>query len=117
MKRREVNIAAGAGYTDILATCVSRYVVITEIGIAGVFVGLDYKTNDGADAFATVQHCAAADSFELGDKVAIQGGYGNPVGWPAQTIRGEAVAATTLAKVRTAAGGGVATVVQVLEWD
>jgi hypothetical protein len=116
--RTEYAVPGGAGYTDIPATMFCRYATIQEVNTAALpATGLDYKTNEGGDNFTTVHALAPADTLELGDKVAIQGGYGNPIGQSAQTIRGEAVAATVLAKVRDTLGGAGATRVIVTEYE
>jgi hypothetical protein len=96
-KRREVAInGSGGAFVDISATIPCRYVTIQEI--VGKAEGLDYKTNEAGDNFATTHQLTPQDVLELGNKVAIQGGRGSVIGWPADNPRGRAADVITKAR-------------------
>lgn len=109
-----VNGNAGA-FTALTATQISRQVLISEDPVnapAGVLQGLQYQLQ--SENFLITHSLAAGETLELGNTVAIQGGFGAITGMPAQTI-GAAVAATILAKVRSLTAN--ATAVRVQEMD
>lgn len=96
-KQRKVTVAAGAGFTDILATIPSHSVQIWGDADRNV-AALEYKLPN--DSFATTFTTDAS----IGDVIQLVGpGHNGLIGSPA-AFTASAQLATTLAKVRFADG-------------
>lgn len=110
-----VNGSAGA-FIALSATQWSRQVIIMEDPVnapAGVLQGLQYQLQ--SENFLKTHSLAAGETLTLGNTIAIQGGKGSIVGMPAQTIGGQTISATVLAKVKSLTVTGTAVRVQEMD--